>query len=211
MSQEAEPSLIEYARFHGLSKDYLEHHPLEGIAPPLDFLSQLEDSPDLVHIEPGDFKLPKERLTVDAGAASLLAEVAALAKPVIRSDEDDGLNLHRFRNLKLELPLLRTDHELDMLRFAPQVVPDLEHEFLPYETVDEEADEGLTWPSRCHELPSLYWKKVESEKLQVSRDALQFLQQSLQYHLEGGNHEAFEVDDIPYERVRSHDVSSAPY
>jgi hypothetical protein len=105
--------------------------------------------------------------------------------------------------MKHELPLVRSVHELDMLNFAPQVVTDLKHEFLPLETVDEEADEGLTWPSKCYDLPDQYAKRSASEKLQVSSGAFAFLKETLAFHRESGIHEVFEHDDLYYKKVRT--------
>ena len=202
MSQEVEPSLLEYARFHGLIRDHLEDHPLQHLECPRDFWSDLEDNQDLFQIRTDTVKVPDERLAVDEGTASLLSSVQALAQqPPSRHGEDDEFDVHRVQRLKLELPLLRSDPEFDLLRFAPKIVPDLEHEFLPLETVDQEADEGLDWPTRCHDLPDEYTKKLESEKLEVSSDAMVVLQAALTYHHEGGNHEFFEDIELPYTKV----------
>lgn len=209
MSQGEEPSIIDYARFYGLIRDHLESHPLHGIAAP-DSLpsSELDDHPGLSDIDFAKFKIPEERLAVDAGAASLLSCITALAKEA-PSRHEDGIDTHRVRQLKHELPILRSDHELDVLNFAPRIIPDLEHEFLPSETVDEEADEGLTWPSRCYELPNEYAKKSTSEKLQVSSDGFKYLRETLRFHLEGGDNAVFEYDDLPYKKVCI--VDSPPY
>jgi len=205
MSQEVEPSMIEYARFYGLIRNHLEPHPLqtfsaaEGLLP-----QQVEDSPDLFQLHLENIKVPEERLAVDAGSASLLSSVATFAKGApSRNDEDDGICTHRVRRMKHESPLLRSDHELDMLCFAPRIAPDLENEFLPLETVDEEADEGFTWPSKYYELPDVHDKKSKAEKLEIASDGLLFLQQSLRFHLEGGEHAIFEVHEVPYKRVRT--------
>lgn len=209
MSQGEEPSIIDYARFYGLIRDHLEPHPLHGMAARDSLPSlELDDHPGLSDIDFAKFKIPEERLTVDAGAASLLSCIAALAKEA-PSRHDDEIDAHRVRQLKHELPLLRSDHELDMLNFAPRIIPGLEHEFLPFETVDEEADEGLTWPSRCYELSNEYAQKSTSEKLQVSSDGFKYLHETLRFPLEGSDHALFEYEDLPYKKVRI--VDSPPH
>jgi hypothetical protein len=202
MSQDVEPSIIEYARFHGLIHDHLEENPLQGLAAPHDFLSQLDDTADLFQIRSDCVKLPEDRIQVDADTASLLSEIAALAKhPPQPFDVDDDFDVHRVRRLKHELPLLRTDPEVDLLRFAPKIVPDLEREFLPFETVDEEADEGFGWPSTCHDWPNEYHRKLKAERLVLPKEALIYLHETLRIDLEGGSHEVFDNVDTPYTRV----------
>lgn len=202
MSQDVEPSIIDYARFHGLIHDHLEENPLQGLAAPHDFSSQLDDTADLFQIRSDCVKLPEDRLQVDADTASLLSEIAALAKHRPQPfDVDDDFDVHRVRRLKHELPLLRTDPEVDLLRFAPKIVPDLEREFLPFETVDEEADEGFEWPSACHDWPNDYHRKLKAERLVLPKEALIYLHETLRFDLEGGNYEVFDNADSPYTRV----------
>lgn len=202
MSQDEEPSIIDYARFYGLIRDHLEDHPLQGLAAPHDFLSQLDDTAYLFQIRSGCIKVPEERLVVDAGTASFLEEIAGLAK-YVPSQLENGIDVRRVRRMKHELPLLRTDHEVDLLRFAPRILPDLEHEFLPFETIDEEADEGFNWPMRCHELPAEYDRKVKAERLVFPKEGLIELQETLRSSLEGGDHGVFEDVELPYSRVRN--------
>lgn len=202
MSQEKEPSIIEYARFYGLIRDHLEDDPLQQLAALRDNSLDLEDDGDLFQSPADTAHASNERLTLDKGAASLLSSVLALAQqPPSRCDVDDEIDTHRVRRMKLEVPLLRSDPEVDLLRFAPPIVPDLEHEFLPLETVDEEADEGLAWPTRCYDLPDEYERRSKAEKLLVTSDALVFLHEALNFHTEGGPHENFEDVDLPYTKV----------
>lgn len=200
MSQE--PSIQEYARFYGLTRDYLEHNPLRGLRAPDDFLSQLEDHADLLHIDESNGSTPAERMSLDQDTASLLSSIPQSSKISLRFDLETDDDTHRFRKLKHELPLLSTDHEIELQLFARRIVPQLEHEFLPLEPLDDEADEGLVWPSRCHKLPDEVWKMYSSEKLEISSDALLYLQQTLKYHLEVGDHPNFEIEELPYKRVR---------
>ena len=202
MSQIVDPPIIDYARFHGLACDHRQLSPLRELTVPENIGSFLNDPPELVHIDLSNVKIPEERLAIDAGAASLLSSITESAKhSPSHSDQDLGINRHRVRGMKHELPLLRSDHELDVLRFAAPIVPDLKNEFLPFETVDIEEDEALEWPSSYHALPGEATKKSESEKIEVSEDDLLFLQHTLKSQFESTEHEAFEVDDLPYKKV----------
>ena len=204
MSQEVEPSIIDYARFYGLIRDHLQDDPLKQFAPPHDFLSDLDDNSDLFQIRADCVKVADERLTFHEDAASLLASVLAFTQqPLSRNSEDDEVDVHRVRRMKHELPLLRSDPEVDLLRFAPRIVPDLENEFLPLETVDEEADEGFDWPTRCYSLPDEYARKLRAEKLEVTSDALAFLQSALNFRREDGEQRTVEEVELPYTKVRT--------
>ena len=204
MSQDVEPPIIDYARFYGLAYDHRQLSPLQALTPPEYLGPFLDDPPGLVHIDLTSVKVPEERLAVDAGAASFLLSIADSAKhsPSL-SDQDLGIDRHRVRRLKHELPLLRSDHELDVLRFASPIVPHLENEFLPLETVDVEEDEAFEWPSIYYALPDEFAKKSKSEKIEASKDDFLFLQQTLKLQFERVEHGAFEVDDLPYKRVTS--------
>ena len=202
MSQDVDPPIVDYARFYGLACDHRQLSPLRGLILPENLGSFLDDPPELVHIDLSNVKVPEERLAIDAGAASLLSSIAESAKhSPSHSDQDLGINRHRVRGMKHELPLLRSDHELDVFRFAAPIIPDLKNEFLPFETVDVEEDEAIEWPSSYHALPDETTKRLESEKLEVSKDDLLFLQHTLESQFESVKHEAFEVDDLPYKRV----------
>ena len=197
-----EPSIIDYARFYGLACDHRKLSPLQGLSLPENLGSLLDDPPELVHINLTDVKIPEERLAVDVGAASFLSSIVEPAnQPPSYSDHDLGIDRHRVRRMKHELPLLRSDHELDVLHFASPIVPDLKNEFLPYETVDVEEDESLEWPSSYYALPDEFAKKSRSEKFEVSKDDFLYLQDTAGFHAERGDRGAFEVDDLPYKRV----------
>lgn len=206
MSQhvESEPRIIDYARFYRLAQDHLETSPLQAFTLPESLGSFLDDPPELVHIDLTKVKVhvPEERLALDVGAASFLSAIPeSLNISPLLSDQDLGINRHRVRRMKYELPLLRSDHELDVLRFATPIVPNLQEEFLPLETVDVEEDEAFEWPSSHYALPDEFTKKSRSEKFEASKDDFLYLQQTLDFHLKDGEHEMFEADDLPHKMV----------
>ena len=206
MSQEPEPSIIEYARFYGLAKNHLEPHPLCDISIERDLWQPSEGVPGLIPDDFENVEVPAERIFIDEETASLLATLAfPLPKETPRFDEDTDIDTHRARDLKQELPFLRTDHDSDLRCFSRRIGPDLENEFLPSESVDEEADEGLHWPTRYYKLADEMWSQIQSEKLAVSSDAFLLLQDSLKCPLENDEHLSFEDNDAEpiYERVCS--------
>lgn len=201
MSQERESTMLGYARFHGLSYNYLLDDPLANLKQPDGFLQQFGGTlDDLDNSELNNGHLD-EKLSFGKESISLLAAITVPAKQSLYFDEDQDIDPHRFQKLKQELPMLRTDHELDMRNFAPQIVPNLVDEFLPLERVDEEADEGLKWPVKYSTLPEEFASKFQSERLQVPVDVLVYLKNTLKLNDEDGNFELQDDQVLTYRRV----------
>ena len=180
MSDYEEPSILEYARFHGLARDHRKDPSLQELADAAP-TPQLRDYPGLFCIEDIHISPRTERLSISNGAAVLLSSIRGAEYDKIISDENMLPNLHRVRNMKMELPLLRTDHELDLQEFGRPVEPDLATEHLPFENVNQEQGEGLEWPSSYNNLPLQATMKSTSEKLTVSRDTMLYLQSILKF------------------------------
>ncbi|EGS21790.1 uncharacterized protein CTHT_0036580 [Thermochaetoides thermophila DSM 1495] len=86
-------------------------------------------------------------------------------------------------SLKLEPPLLYSDHTLDCRRLARQVrnfmkdpLPDIS---LPLEPYDVEQGQGLEFPRALVEADKEQTKSVENEKLNVTRDILWYISQTI--------------------------------
>ncbi|KAK8162108.1 hypothetical protein IWX90DRAFT_507227 [Phyllosticta citrichinensis] len=182
-SQHQEPTVLDYARFHGIARDYLTEGPPrpDGLprAPP--FLRQeLVDPPNATKIEwPRDFRSQHERLEIDILGARALN--FACRAPPLPSEPEDAIEgkLHRTRKWKVELPILLSDNELDMKRFMRRDEMFLSGFAFPLEDVDDENDEGLTWPMKFWERLEQTRKRLESEKLQLARTDFVYLQACL--------------------------------
>lgn len=112
------PSVVEYARFHGLAID----HTAEDILTYLSHLStELRPEENDLSVPEPDFSafkhdLQEPKLQLSREASMLLAESIKDPCPVI--DWDHLLpKRHRIEDLKLEEPLLATDHETDVRSF----------------------------------------------------------------------------------------------
>ena len=176
-----EPSILEYARFHGLSIDHRAIHPLQYIID-TPSLPDVQDPPELFEIDASCGTLAPERLSISKEAAALLSSIRGTQSEDHVFDESVLPDTHRVRNLKMEIPLLRTDPELDLRDFQARVIPDLAAEHLPLEKVDEELDEGLTWPLSYEDLYQQVKEESESEKPMFSKEALLYLQSILSSH-----------------------------
>lgn len=201
MSQDMEPSLSEYARFYGLTTDHLDRDPLAGLAVTHDLPAQLEDDPELFKINDAKDIDLKEKLFFGKQEALVFASIMETVPQDWDLDESTWLNPHRIRNMKIEIPMLRTDHEDDVRAFCRPMMPDLANEHLPLESLDQEADEGLTWPSSCQKLPDQYMRAAEKERLEVSIVELNYLQAS--FYLDSASEPplSFEDNGLEYARV----------
>ncbi len=208
MSQEVQHSILEYARLHKIARDHLESDPLANLGHIDDNCTgPFEDLANCISITEFDGSLA-EKFSFSKDAIYLLSSVTKIAqgKDILDRPEyvvDAEFDPHRVRHMKQELPVIRTDHELDMTEFASQIVPDLEYHFIPLVLVDEEADGGLTWPSKYNTLPVEYTQKSESENLAVSSEALVCLQETLRL--------AREKIEFPDDQVLSYEKVCEPY
>lgn len=202
MSQALEPSLIDYARFYGLAVNHLEVDPLVDLSALGDVHIGLEDGPQLFKIDDTSGKVPEERLAIGRDEALLLGSLKA---PSVHTLSFEGIVLdhHRVRNMKLELPMLRSDHEADMQDFARPILPDLAHDHLPLEIVDDEADEGLSWPSECATLPHKYHAKCKAEKLDISPDILDHVRDVLYHDSATVEDPSYELEELPRRKVKA--------
>ena len=205
MEDYLEPSIEEYARFHGLTRDHLQPHPLLHINESSDVWQQMQDSSDLFQITSENTALPVERLAIGPEAATFLTSIGPQTYKGLPSPLGDSVEIetYRRRHLKQELPLLCRDHDHDLCLFTRRIEPDLTNEFLPCEALDEEADEALTWPAQTQLLPDTQWTKACSEKFAASVDDLLYLQKTLKWHTDGGDHKTFQEDEgmLQYHKV----------
>ncbi|KAG8527495.1 uncharacterized protein KY384_007647 [Bacidia gigantensis] len=183
MSLEEEASLRDYACSRGLTNNHLAHNPLSRLdLQPYDCQSS-EGCPELFQIDEGNGTLPAERINIDADALSLLAAVTRFPRePPARLSESVDADVYRHKELKIEAPLLRTDHDMDMQRFGKAIIPDFENEYLPLEAIDNEAGDGPEWPSKYARLPDQLWDQFRAEKISVSNTDLCYLVQTLKWH-----------------------------
>ena len=181
MSHVQEPWVLDYARFHGLAIDHRLEDPLKGLKSShcdLDFSGDA----GLLQLESFNATPPRERLSISKDAAKFLTSIRNDNIKDVNLDDSFLPNPHRFRNLKVDTPLLRTDHEQDFRQFRRQIDPDLKNEHFPLEKVDDEQDEGLKWPSSYGRVPEDTFTKISTEKIAVSKDTLLYLQGVLKLH-----------------------------
>ncbi|KAI9772360.1 MAG: hypothetical protein M1839_002496 [Geoglossum umbratile] len=180
MDEEEQLALLDYARFHGLASDHRVVPPLLSSlipSPPRDFLLQLADPKEVPHLEQLAAFSTREKLFLDREAAALLSTCMwNVEHELTQEDLSFSAGQRRGKELRVELPMLRTDHELDMRIFGRQVVPGPLGDNIPLEEVNERNDEGISWPLESLDLPRQFNEKLRNEKLEVSKDAILYLQ-----------------------------------
>ena len=179
MAQSSEPSLIDYARYHGLTANYRDLDLNNHITELAGYCSAPEDDADeLPDFVPPHcdfiFAEPKFRLN-DGELVILASSVQTPSGPDWRAFLPD---LHRTQNLKLEEPVLLTDHEHDCETFT--IHPGLDLEDYAIRPDEEEETEGdLIWPVELLNAATLWDRKVRHERLQTTKEVMIHLQQSL--------------------------------
>ncbi|KAK6579706.1 hypothetical protein PZA11_007942 [Diplocarpon coronariae] len=172
---------LEYARQNGLSRDYLGE--------PLGFpeLRELQcradcevrDDNNLPSLDLGAEIQIEERLVCSKEAALLLSWVAHEAHvQEIEALVDAYCNTpSSIRKMKIDLPLLRTDHEADCRSFASRdgFEVKLGDVKFPLEAVG--GGEGFDWALKFANHGTELVKELKHEKLGVTRDAMTYLQE----------------------------------
>jgi hypothetical protein len=176
------PCVLAYARSHGLCSPY-DREPFQPVPrSALDLTFDLDGEPSSPNISDGELAtaaaaLGHEKIGVSTEAVALLHGIGVQARgeraPCTVPDAWE-----RVKGLKVELPVLRTDAELDLVRFGKRVEPVLGLLRIPSEKVDVQNDEGFEWPERYAEYTALWDERARGEKLKVSGDAMRCLEEA---------------------------------
>ncbi|KAG2162415.1 hypothetical protein JADG_002154 [Aureobasidium aubasidani] len=176
-AEDEEVSLIDYARYYGLSKDYTSSYPLSSCV--LQSIPVWDDS-DFSQLP--DFVLPDkvdtdEKWTINHQSALFLRRIALVeAVPSI----DIERRVIRSAEFKVEPLLLLTDSELDQRRFVrarrSKQSQGLQDMLLGANW--EEDETHIYWPSS--DLPAELIEKIKQERLQLDKTDILFLQHRMQ-------------------------------
>lgn len=181
-----EPPILEYARFHGVATNHLaidasSYLTCTGAANLEPSLDDADEVPQPEDIQSMLTEKHSEKLDIGKREALLLSSIikapSQLESVSCEHGWDGVLPDYRgIRRMKVEEPILRHDHELDMLSFRAQVSLDRVDLDLPLEPIDDERDEGLAFPSYCQGLPSQMQERTTNEKLDCTRETLHFME-----------------------------------
>ena len=178
-----ELTVVQYARLHGLSVDHLaEPLPKSHIEALRQHIPEgLTDDTHLPSIDLQVHVNVQETLTIDKRAAEFLhgANNGLTTPEELEDIIFPLLDTRQTKKLRLETPLLRTDHESDFRSFARWENSHFKDGCLPWEPLDDEMDVGLQWPKRLKDLPAKLLKELESEKIEMQKDTLFYLQATI--------------------------------
>jgi len=170
----SEPSLLEYARFHCLAVNHLEYNHFDDLEDLIQTaqvnLADPTGAPTLTFAQPPS----EDNIQCAREVAWLLA--SAMKAPKLPPWESVLPRYQKPRRLKLELPLLTTDNEEDMRGFGGREEPVDTMFNLLLTNIDERKDEGFSWPAWYGEYPKSCMDAVRGEKLDVAKEAWQYLQ-----------------------------------
>lgn len=193
------PSLLEYARFHGLAENYLNQDPHPYV--PSELLLWPED------VRLPDFQAPlleglpsEPKFRLDSGAVSLLA--SCLKPPSPTNWLDTLPDHHRVQKLKVEQPALKTDHGSDMRKIRCRKPPTIAALKLVPIQPENEDNERLKWLRKMRELSVCWDRRLANEKLQTTREVLKILQDTLRPVYTGEIHDAIVADEMAFTKVR---------
>lgn len=179
--EEEELSALEYARLNGLTRNHLsEPLPFSLLDDVRESLRDVRGSIDhnltlgdgLADLNTG------ERLTISKDGARIISWVLY---PDVEEAIDgfvcSMLDGRQVKKMRLELPLLKSDHETDCKKFA--LKEDFEIQLkdvrLPMEMVDEEKSEGLQFPSRIWNLGTEKIEELKKERISVTKETMQYI------------------------------------
>jgi hypothetical protein len=139
-----------------------------------------------------------------------------ILQQVCRRSRDDELadlvaqqcfpETRKWDSLKLEAPVLRSDHGTDCRRLARRVKTFLKEALpdhrLPLHPVDMAQGEGLEFPESMARMDEGQMKVVEQESLEVTKGTLLYLMQTLKLDLADNDHWDFVESVSTYHGVR---------
>ncbi|KAH0297916.1 hypothetical protein KCU71_g13154, partial [Aureobasidium melanogenum] len=196
---DAEISAIDYARYHGLSKDYTSVYPLSSHV--LHSIPQWKD-PDLELAQRPKFELPtgldlEEKWTIDHQSALFLKQITSIGDaPLIEVARQKSKSTES----KVEPLLLPRDPELEQRRFMrarhsrQRKGPP---EILSEAFWQDDGGAALYWPDP--KLPETLMEKIKQEKLQLGKSDILFLQQCISL---ANKPETQELDMPPYKKTQ---------
>lgn len=179
---------VQYAYEHDLTRDYtlnsfsiahLLSEPVQSTLPKIseDGFTDCSHLPDLEFREP---QLRSEVLTGAHSARKLTYEARRdLTDDDVNSLTQDVIESGNIANLKIELPILRTDNRRDMREFRWEMAArrDIhvgDHR-LPLDPVTVEDGEGMQLPTSARLDANELLRKLEGEKLGITRSSLRYL------------------------------------
>jgi hypothetical protein len=181
-----EPGLdepLEYARFHGLCRDYEMDHPMSSPLIPLaqEDLSSTTDEPEGANFHEALLAEVhdslNERLDVDKEAASFLMSILKTCKQDESNQIMADLAVASPKRLKLDLPVLAGDHDVDMINLRRRHEVKLTSKGIEHFQLDTEKGESLVFSSAEIKDKQRLDADLQNEKLDVSKETVELFRE----------------------------------
>jgi hypothetical protein len=119
--------------------------------------------------------LRNERLDVDRETATFLASLLGAARRFDHDPIDVVLEPDGVHRLKLELPLLARDHEVEMLALRRRNEVRLSSQGIDRFQLDSDKDEGIAFPRAKIDKKLALDRELGNEKLDVGKETVRLL------------------------------------
>ncbi|PSK59326.1 Glucan endo-1,3-alpha-glucosidase agn1 [Elsinoe australis] len=174
---DGEPTVLEYARSHGLSRDFSAASPFDELELPELETNHSDGDNQLPPILKSDLSVPHDKWCIRSSTAAFLKECLL---PVEQEPQHTLLPKNFARGLKLELPVLSQDEDLEFRRFIVRKVrePQLEQNLRPLTPESLPDDSRFDWPLLDAGLVKRVSKQVASEKWQITAGSLGLLREA---------------------------------
>lgn len=209
--------VLEYAYEHDLIRDHLlDSFSLSHLFGDLiqsTIPATAEDGfTDCIHLTALELPNPtprNEKPTVSDSALRIICETRReLSDEEVKGLTQQVCNDGNVRDLKLELPILRTDNHLDLRVFRREVLARQDahkgDHRIPFEPIDVKAGEGLELSDEARLETEAFLIKLEGEKLGVTTGSTKYLVGSLRAELTEEGRRSFiqaHVGDIRCQKV----------
>jgi hypothetical protein len=208
-SEEEDISAVEYARLNGLARNYLTDKTHSTV---LGGLQGTLDNGLVCDTHLQQLKIPVdcntcERLSISKDGAQWLSWVMH-PEPYEAIDVIGSFILEslEFKRTRLELPLLNSDHESDVMGFATRDTFELQLKDvrLPLEVLDIERNECLNFSTGLWNLGTEILEELKREKLLVTRESLQYIRSAIRWYWDDVDEEELRGNKKNYARVSIH-------
>lgn len=173
---------MQYAQFHGLLENYETDQPLKSELIPYqseDIFQELRDPSNLLGMETIQKELDEslnERLDIDRETAEFLLSLLAAKRQTAGDLDVQPLLNSELKPLKLELPVLAGDHDLEMSALRHRnIVKPRALGINPFD-LDAEKDESISFPQAAIADKLRLEQELRNEKLDVTKEIVEFLQ-----------------------------------
>ncbi|KAJ4390009.1 hypothetical protein N0V93_007482 [Gnomoniopsis smithogilvyi] len=216
---EALSEALQYAYANNLTTDYLLTsssitHLFGPLAQSTIPMTNNDGFTDHSHLS--DAKLPNpvvsdqsKALTMTPFASGLIDEARQFqSEEAIQSLAEEVCNFDKFKTMRLELPILRTDNEWDLSVFqdlylgrSESLLRSIKKHRLPLHPQNLEDGEGMELSSKDRAKIEGIMKRTEEEKVSVTKESLTYLVSQLQHDYPLEDRVQYMAGEIKYEKA----------